>query len=54
MIVSSGYNVYPGQIENILDAHEYVQMSCIIGVPDPYKMHKVKAFVKLASGVPSV
>ncbi|MBQ1242505.1 MAG: AMP-binding protein [Oscillospiraceae bacterium] len=50
MIVSSGYNVYPGQIENILDAHELVQMSCIIGVPDPYRMQKVKAFVKLASG----
>ena len=27
MIVSSGYNVYPGQIENILDANEMVQMS---------------------------
>ena len=51
MIVSSGYNVYPGQIENILDAHEKVQMSCVIGVPDPYKMQKVKAFVKLAAGV---
>ncbi len=51
MIVSSGYNVYPGQIENILDAHEYVQMSCVIGVPDPYKMQKVKAFVKLAPQV---
>ena len=51
MIISSGYNVYPGQIENILDAHEAVQMSCVIGVPDPYKMQKVKAFVKLAAGV---
>lgn len=51
MIVSSGYNVYPGQIENILDAHEYVQMSCVIGVPDSYKMQKVKAFVKLAPNV---
>ncbi len=50
MIVSSGYNVYPGQIENILDAHALVQMSCIIGVPDPYRMQKVKAFVKLAAG----
>ncbi len=47
MIVTSGYNVYPAQIENILDAHELVQMSCVIGVPDPYKMQKVKAFVKL-------
>lgn len=51
MIISSGYNVYPGQLENILDAHEYVQMSCVIGVPDPYKMQKVKAFVKLSAGV---
>ena len=50
MIISSGYNVYPGQIENILDAHDAVQMSCVIGVPDPYKMQKVKAFVKLKDG----
>ena len=50
MIVSSGYNIYPGQLENILDAHEAVQMSCVIGVPDPLKMQKVKAFVKLAAG----
>ena len=53
MIISSGYNVYPGQLENILDAHELVQMSCVIGVPDPYRMQKVKAFVKLAAGVPA-
>ena len=51
MIITSGYNVYPGQIENILDAHEYVQMSCVIGIPDPYKMQKIKAYVKLAQGV---
>lgn len=51
MIVTSGYNVYPAQIENILDAHEKVQMSCVIGIPDPYKMQKVKAFVKLAAGI---
>ena len=51
MIISSGYNVYPGQIENILDANEMVQMSCVIGVPDAYKMQKVKAFVMLKPGV---
>ena len=54
MIITSGYNVYPGQLENILDAHEDVQMSCIIGVPDPYKMQKVKAFVMLKPGVPAI
>ena len=47
MIITSGYNVYPSRIENILDAHELVHMSCVIGVPDPYKMHKVVAFVVL-------
>ncbi|MBQ3557595.1 MAG: AMP-binding protein [Oscillospiraceae bacterium] len=50
MIITSGYNVYPAQIENILDAHDLVQMSCVIGVRDDYKMQKVKAFVKLAAG----
>lgn len=53
MIISSGYNVYPGQIENTLDANENVQMSCVIGVPDAYKMQKVKAFVMLKPGVPA-
>ena len=52
MIISSGYNIYPGQLENILDANEFVHMSCVIGVPDPYKMQKVKAFVMLKPGVP--
>ena len=51
MIVTSGYNVYPSQLENILDANEYVHMSCVIGVKDPYKMQKVKAFIVLKPGV---
>ena len=51
MIITSGYNVYPAQLENILDANEKVQMSCVIGVPDPYKMQKVKAFVMLKPGI---
>lgn len=51
MIVTSGYNVYPSQIENILDAHDFVHMSCVIGVPDPLKMQKVVAFVVLKPGV---
>ena len=51
MIISSGYNIYPGQLENIIDANDKVQMSCVIGVPDPYKMQKVKAFVMLKDGI---
>ena len=51
MIVTSGYNVYPSQLENIIDALDEVQMSCCIGVPDAYKMAKIKAFVVLVPGV---
>jgi len=51
MIISSGYNIYPAQLENVLDAHEAVEMSCVIGVPDSYKMQKVKAFVTLKNGI---
>ena len=47
MIVTSGYNVYPGQLENVIDGHEKVLLSFVIGVKDPYKIQKVKAFVVL-------
>ena len=53
MIISSGYNIYPAQLENILDANELIHMSCVIGVPDPYRMQRVKAFVMLKPGVPA-
>ncbi len=51
MIITSGYNVYPSQIENVLDGHPKVQYSCVIGVKDPYKIQKVKAFCVLKPGI---
>lgn len=51
MIITSGYNVYPSQLENIIDGHEKVLLSCVIGVKDPYKMQRIKAFVVLRPGV---
>lgn len=50
MIVTSGYNVYPSQVENVLEGHPAVQRSCVIGVTDPLKMQRVKAFVVLKEG----
>lgn len=50
MIITSGYNVYPSQVENVIDAHEAVLMSTVIGVKDDYKMQRVKAFVVLKPG----
>lgn len=51
MIITSGYNVYPSQLENIIDGHEAVEMSCVIGVKDQIKMQKIKAFVVLKAGI---
>ena len=51
IIIVSGYNIYPSQVENAIDAHPDVMYSCAIGIPDKYKMHKVKAFVVLREGV---
>ena len=51
MIISSGYSIYPSQLENIIDNHPMVLMSTCIGVPDPYKIQKVKAFIVLKPGV---
>ena len=50
MIITSGYNVYPSQLENIIDGHEKVLLSCVVGVKDKYKMQKVKAYVVLRPG----
>ena len=49
----AAFNALPAACSDDMWAHQYVQMSCVIGVPDPYKMQKVKAFVKLAAGVPA-
>ena len=51
MIISSGYNVYPSQLENVIDGHEKVLLSCVIGVKDPYRVQRVKAFVVPMPGV---
>ena len=51
MIISNGYNIYPGQIENAIDRCPDVSYSCVIGVKDPRRMQRVKAYVVLKEGV---
>jgi long-chain acyl-CoA synthetase len=51
MIIVSGFNVYPGEVEDVLFAHPAVMEAAVIGVPDEYRGEKVKAFVVLKSGV---
>jgi len=47
MIKSSGFNVYPAQVEAVLDEHPLVAESCVIGVPDTAQVERVKAVVVL-------
>ena len=51
MIITSGYNVYPSQLENIIDGHEKVLLSCVIGVKDEYRGQKIRAYVVPMPGV---
>ena len=51
VIISSGYNIYPQYLENIIDAHPDVLMSCVIGIDHPYKIQVAKAFIVLKPGV---
>lgn len=45
LIITNGYNIYPGQLENIIDSCPEVSCSCVIGVKDPRRMQRVKAFI---------
>ena len=50
MILCSGYNVYPREVEEVLFMHPAVGEAAAIGVPDPYRGETVKAFVVLKPG----
>lgn len=44
LIISSGYNVYPREIEEILYEHPLIQKAAVIGVPDEKRGEKIKVF----------
>jgi long-chain acyl-CoA synthetase len=45
MIKSSGFNVYPAQVEAVLYEHAAVAEACVVGIPDEAQGERVKAFV---------
>lgn len=47
MIITSGYNVYPSHIEEVLMSHESVLKCAVIGIPNEHKGEIVKAFIVL-------
>jgi long-chain acyl-CoA synthetase len=50
MIIASGYNVYPREIEEVLYEHPAVKEAVVAGVPDKYRGETVKAYVVLKDG----
>jgi long-chain acyl-CoA synthetase len=45
MILVSGFNVYPNEVEEVIASHPGVLECAVIGVPDPKSTEAVKAFV---------
>ena len=54
MIISGGFNVYPGAIESALYEHPAVEEVLVVGIPDEYRGEAAKAFVKLRAGAESL
>lgn len=50
MIISSGYNVYPSQIEELLESHPAVMLCSVVGIPHKYKLEVPKAYIVLNKG----
>ena len=50
MIIASGFNIYPKEVENAVQSHPDVEEAAVIGVPDDYRGETVKAFVTLREG----
>ncbi|MGH2542564.1 MAG: long-chain-fatty-acid--CoA ligase, partial [Ardenticatenaceae bacterium] len=50
MIIASGFNIYPREIEEVLYEHPKVLEAAVAGVPDEYRGETVKAYVVLKPG----
>lgn len=50
MIICSGYNVYPREVEELLHTHPAVLEAAVIGIPDPKRGESPMAFVILKPG----
>jgi len=50
MFVAGGFNVYPREVEIVLEQYFAVKESCVVGVPDPYWGERARCFIVLLEG----
>lgn len=50
LIIASGYNIWPREVEDVLYQHPAVHEAAVIGAPDEYRGEAVHAFVSLKPG----
>ncbi|WP_211747752.1 long-chain fatty acid--CoA ligase [Paenibacillus sp. Marseille-Q4541] len=50
MIIASGFNIYPREIEEVLYEHPAVKEAVVVGIKDAYRGETVKAFIVLKDG----
>ncbi|MGC5323849.1 long-chain-fatty-acid--CoA ligase [Brevibacillus sp. SYSU BS000544] len=50
MIIASGFNVYPREVEEVIYQHPAVQEVVVIGIPDEYRGETVKAYIAPRAG----
>lgn len=47
LIISSGYNIYPSYVEEVIKKHHAIENCAIVGIPHKYKHQVVKAYIVL-------
>lgn len=50
MMITSGFNVYPTQIESVIEELDYVDKCVVVSVPHQYKKEVAKAYIVLKNG----
>ena len=50
LIIASGFNVYPREVEEVLYQHLAIEEAAVVGIPDEYRGENVAAFVVLKKG----
>ena len=50
LILVNGFNVFPQEVERVLDAHPGIAESVVVGVPHPYTGQTVRAYLVRAPG----